>query len=348
MFMVKKGLLVLFSLLLLGAVWNFSQRPLQGEVLLLPNEPKQKGVCWVGGPEMLQGGEIEALLPVGVTHISQTPFGWQESPESPNLKWEVHRPKIWWGESLLGMKATITEARNRQIQTLLKPHIWVKGHWPGAIQMQSEADWQEWFSNYAAFILFYAQFAEEEGVPILCIGTELELTSEKEQEWRSIIKAIRAVYSGKITYAANFTEYQKIKFWDALDYIGIQAYFPLANKEDPTVSFLNQKWAKQIRDIERVQKKFNKPVIFTEIGYCNTADAAISPWIWPSDRKGSRLSEEVQASCYRSFFETVWGKDWLAGVYFWKWYPVPRQVELDFSPQQRKAQEVMAEFFNQE
>jgi hypothetical protein len=346
--MVKKAGWIFFSLLILGGVYAYVLSPLQGEQLWVPEEPKQKGVCWVGGPEVLKGNELEALLPVGVTHISQTPFGWQESPESPNLKWEVHRPRIWWGESLEGMKATIGQARQHQIQTLLKPHIWVKGHWPGAIQMKSEADWQEWFANYTEFIRYYAQFAEEEGLPILCIGTELELTSGREQDWRAVIHAIRAVYSGKITYAANFTEYQKVKFWDALDYIGVQAYFPLAEKDNPTMASLNQNWAKQIREIEKIQKRFNKPVLFTEIGYCNTADAAISPWVWPSDRKGSQISEEVQANCYRSFFETVWEKDWLVGVYFWKWYPVPREIELDFSPQQKMAEHVMTEFFTQQ
>jgi len=307
--------------------------------------PKQKGVCWVGSPRPLEGWELDSLSWNGITHISQTPFGWQGDPNLPDIRWEKHSDRMWWGESLEGVKITTDLGREKGVESILKPHLWVRGEWPGVIKMLTEEDWGTWFGQYAEFILYYAKYAEEHNIPILCIGTELEMTSGRESDWRNLISEIRKVYSGELTYAANFTEYEQVKFWDALDYIGIQAYFPLTDKISPSLDNLKNGWAKKIKEVEKIQKRFQKPVIFTEIGYCNTVDAAIEPWVWPNERKEIALSEEVQALCYQAFFESVWDKDWLAGVYFWKWYPQPRDRSPDFTPQNKKAVEVLKKFY---
>lgn len=341
---MKKSLLLGLLILLVFAIWTYQNQAAE-DVPAIKVLEKQKGVCWVGSPKPLEGWELDVLGSFGVSHISQTPFGWQSDPNLPEIKWEKHTDRMWWGESLKGVEFTTASAREKGIESILKPHLWVRGQWPGAIEMRSEQDWAEWFGQYTEFILYYAQYAESHQIPILCIGTELELTSGREKEWRELIGQIREVYSGELTYAANFTEYEKIGFWNALDYIGIQAYFPLADKNNPDVGSLKNSWNRKIREIEKVQKKFTKPVIFTEIGYCNTEDAAIEPWVWPNERKKVALSEDVQAACYQAFFETVWEKDWLAGAYFWKWYPQPRDRDPDFTPQNKKAQEVMKSFF---
>lgn len=306
---------------------------------------KHRGVCWVAGPHPLQGGELEALTEIGASHISQTPFGWQSQVQDPELRWETHTDKVWWGESLNGLQATLDSARALGLSSMLKPHLWVRGSWPGEISMKNEADWQTWFRNYKAFILYYAQFAEENGMPLLCVGTELEKTSHRENDWRAIITAVREVYSGKLTYAANFTEYEKVAFWDALDYIGVQAYFPLAMGADPALTQLHQGWEKVLPTLENVSRDFEKPIMFTELGYCDTHDAAQEPWLWPNQRQETPISQEMQARCYQAFFEAVWDKPWFQGVYFWKWYPRSRERIPDFTPQNKLAQGVMKDFF---
>lgn len=306
---------------------------------------KQKGVCWVAGPRELSPEALTPLSDFGVSHISQTPFGWQADPNLPEIRWEIHSDRIWWGESLEGLKATTDMAREKGIESILKPHLWIRGSWPGEVEMKTEADWAQWFEAYREFILYFANFAEKEGIPKFCVGTELEKTSHREKEWRAIIREIKKVYSGELTYAANFTEYDKINFWDELDYIGIQAYFPLSKNENPTLKELKSSWGAVLPKIEKIVRRYNKPVIFTEIGYCNTVDAAIAPWVWPNERKETALSEEVQARCYQAFFDTAWQKEWLVGVYFWKWYPEVRDRNPDFTPQGKKAEKVMERAF---
>ncbi len=309
---------------------------------------KHKGVCWVAGREEITQKEIDALLNCNVNWISQTPFGWQREASSSTIGTNFMSDKIWWGESDTGISLTAEIANKSGVKTLLKPHLWVRNGWPGDIEMKSDTAWQNWFSNYEKFILHYAELAEKNKIEFFCIGTELQKTSTHEKEWRAVISKIRSVYSGKLIYAANFhEEFEHIKFWDALDFIGIQAYFSLSNKRDATLEEIIKNWKGPLSAIERVHEKYNKPVMFTEIGYRNDAQGAIEPWTWPRDLKEVPVSDKTQALCYEAFFKAAWNKNWLTGVYFWKWFPhgTRRPETSDFTPQGKPAEKIMKENF---
>jgi hypothetical protein len=260
----------------------------------------------------------------------------------------THSDRVWWGESDSGITETTSLARNVNIKTLIKPHLWIRGSWPGEVKMKNKEDWSSWFSNYRKFILHYAKLAEANKSEMFCIGTELVYATAFEVEWRSLINEIRKVYSGKLTYAANFNrEYENIKFWDALDFIGVQAYFSLSQKNNPTTEEMTTNWSAHLKSIEQVHGRFDKPVIFTEIGYRSTEDAAIEPWKWPQENRDAISSSETQAKCYEAFFKSAWNKPWLAGAYFWKWYPHGAHSlgEIDFTPQGKLAEKVLLENF---
>jgi hypothetical protein len=309
---------------------------------------KHCGVCWVGGREVVTDKEITGLVNNHINWISQTPFGWMQDAGSSSIIFHTQSNRIWWGESDEGIATTTRLARQQGVKTLLKPHLWIRQGWPGDVQMKSDTAWQKWFSNYEKFILHYAALAEKSHIEILCIGTELQQTTPREREWRMLIAKIRKVYKGRLIYAANFhEEFERIRFWDALDYIGIQAYFPLAKNPHAPVSELVKNWEGPVAAIEKIHAKFNKPVIFTEIGYRSDADAAVEPWRWPQHTEGVTVSNQAQSNCYEAFFRAVWNKPWLAGAYFWKWYPhgPHRQPEIDFTPQGKPAEKIMAENF---
>jgi hypothetical protein len=46
----------------------------------------------------------------------------------------------------------------------------------------------------------------------LCFGTELEFGSQKTQYWMQLIQKIKKVYTGKLTYAANWDDFDKVPF----------------------------------------------------------------------------------------------------------------------------------------
>lgn len=288
---------------------------------------KVKGVSWESARGQVESQHLESLRPYHVTWIAQTPFGWQRAWNESEIAFGGQRGM--WGERDSGLVRTAQLARQHGIKTLLKPHIWLRGggqgKWRSDIEMKSEAEWKEWFAQYEAFILHYAVLAEQYGFEGFCIGTELYIaSSEHETEWRDLIQKVRAVYSGQLTYAANFyKEYEAIAFWDALDFIGVQAYFPLTKQQDPTVKQLKKGWKPHLAALRACAQKWNKPIVFTEVGYRSSRDAGIEPWVWPE--RGTvapeKISNEVQARCYQAMFEACWKEDWMQGIFLWKWSP---------------------------
>ncbi|GAB2954887.1 hypothetical protein GCM10027048_20560 [Hymenobacter coalescens] len=323
-------------------------------LLVSPTE-RVRGVSWVAGDSTTEA-EILALKRNHVTWISQTPFGWQADSASPQVVLHTGRRRAYWGEADSGLVHTARLARRHGIRTLLKPHLWLRtrGQWPGQIQMRSAADWQAWFASYSAFILHYARLAEQHRLEALCIGTELKHAAVgHEAEWRRLIGDIRQVYRGQLTYAANWhEEYEGIRFWDALDFIGVQAYFPLSTQPQPDTAALRRAWQPHLQALVRVQQRYQKPVLFTEAGYRAVPTAAAAPWEWPDPRKPQPEDDATQAACYEALFRACWRQPWFAGLFIWKWYPgMPPDAagrrRADFTPQHRPAEQVMARWYAQ-
>ena len=332
----------------------------RGPGAAVADSTRLRGVSWVGG-DSITAEALEPLRHDHVTWLAQTPFGWQGGAAEPAIRTNFGRPSgRWglWGESDAGIAYTTRLARSRGIRTLLKPHLWVRGPsaWPGDINMSNAGDWDAWFTDYAAFILHYAALAEVEHLDGLCIGTELQHATEPahEKAWRNLIKQVRGVYHGPLTYAANWSgEYEQIRFWDALDYVGIQAYFPLSTQARPPLDSLLRGWQPHLQKLARWQQKINKPVVFTEVGYKTTPDAAAKPWEWPERLAAVAPADEAtQARCYEALFRACWGLPWLKGMFIWKWYPSlqadgPARRHADFTPQHKPAEAVLARWYGQ-
>ncbi len=241
------------------------------------------------------------------------------------------------------------------IKIMIKPHIWLRenepGKWRSNIEMKDEEAWDLWFEKYEATMLGYARIATEIGAAQFCLGTELETTvREKPGKWRSLIANIKEVYSGKLTYAANWNEeYQQVPFWDMLDYIGIQAYFPLSEGLNPTLEELEASWAPFVSEIKTVSETFNKPVLFTEIGYRSLKGTSKTPWEWAGiSHWFSRISKKEQYLCYEAFFNTVWNEPWFHGLHIWEWQG--RMTDGDntsFSVEYKPAMNLIAKRFSQ-
>ncbi len=319
------------------------------------SEEKQRGVGWVAGNEIT----LNHMIPLAenkIEWIEQTPFGWQRRYDSPKIAL-ITSGRVLWGETDEGLRITTEYAKKFGIKTLLKPHIWLRekpgGKWRANIDFETEEGWTEWFDNYRTFIIHYATFAQTHDIEILCIGTELHNPAvERAADWRKLIAEIREVYQGKLTYAANwYQEYEEITFWDKLDFIGIQGYFPLTDKSHPSVEDLKRGWKPHLKKIERLSKRYGKPVLFTEQGYKSTHDAAIRPWEWPQEADKKKIDLQTQANCYEAFFQTFWDKPWCAGVYWWKWYPTSKVItnrsaaNALYTPQGKPSQDVIKKWY---
>jgi hypothetical protein len=316
---------------------------------------KHRGVSWVAGHEPVNAADFARLVDANVAWIAQTPFGWQRDERSPDLRL-VTSGRVYWGETDEGLEVTARLARQHGIATLLKPHVWLtrpsEGVWRGDIGMDSDAEWALWFASYRRFALHYAELAERLEMPAFCIGTELHRTvRERPDDWRRLIAEIRGVYSGQLAYAANWNrEVEEVPFWDALDLIGVQGYFPLATAAVPTVEELEAAWRPHVAKLEALAARHGRPVLFTEIGYVSRPGATAEPWLWP-DRQGEKSEPAglaTQAQAYEAFFRVLWDRPWVAGAYFWKWYPNPAAsgpAGADYTPQGKPAEEVLARWY---
>jgi hypothetical protein len=308
-----------------------------------------RGVCLVAGGPVDEEVFLD-LRAHGVQWISQTPFGWQRRAHEPRFEIVTDGP-VYWGETDEGLAATTQLARKHGIDTMLKPHLWLldrsRGQWEGSIAMRSDADWRRWFENYELFVVHYAMLADSIGAAAFCIGTELEGTTDREAEWRRIIASVRRAYHGPITYAANWSgEFERIRFWDALDFIGIQAYFPVATAPQRNVDSLVAGWQPVRARLEALARHTGKPIVFTEIGYRSERGTAVEPWRWRAHEPADSLE---QAACYEAAFRALWNEEWFGGFYWWKWFPSdaePRAArDVNFSPQGKPAAEVMRRWY---
>ncbi len=303
---------------------------------------KMKGVCWEALWDSVRVNDVQSLNDHGVEWISQTPFAWQSGVNSPELKFRSDKKRNRSRDTSLVEMATM--ARKKGIKTLLKPHIWIteaNGKWRSDIDMNSPEEWDQWFERYEAFIMHYAQIAATHNFEGLCIGTELYIAStQHEQRWRNIIANIRKIYPGQLTYAANFyKEYEEIAFWDALDYIGIQGYFPLTQNEKPSLKELKKGWEPHVQKIKEVQARWDMPIVFTEIGYKSSTDSAISPWEWEKrgeDVDPQEICDTTQAICYQAVFEMFWKEEWIGGFFIWKWTSEIYRNPTDTSARRRR------------
>lgn len=159
--------------------------------------------------------------------------------------------------------------------------------------------------------------------------------------WRALIAQVREIYAGKLTYAANFDQYFEVGFWDALDIIGINAYFQLRDPSrarpagDSLQEELRDGWKGVFTDIQRMrrtQKLGDKPVLFTELGYTQHHEGTFEPWamqglsvlgpagaqrlyIWQEQPKApEERAEAVRALAWAQ--RTMPGV--LSGVLYWK------------------------------
>lgn len=211
-----------------------------------------------------------------------------------------------------------------------KPHLayWGSFEWRGAIRFDTQPQWRRFFSTYRKFILAQAEIAEASKVPLFAVGTELDATLEHEKQWRKIIADVRKVYSGQLTYAANWDAVEKVPFWDALDLVGVQAYFPVgpAEARGPALRAGVRGWLDRLGALST---KTGRPVLLAEVGYARSKVAPSEPWKPSVDSSPEAI--RLRTELTRLVLEESQGRPWLLGMFWWKWIPGWNLWDRDFS-----------------
>jgi hypothetical protein len=255
---------------------------------------------------------LRELRELGVTWVSIMPFAFHRG--TADLRWGGNA--IW--ETDESLEAVTKQAHALGLKVMLKPHVW--GRRELGMEQWTAGQWQAWFDAYARFIEHYATIARDARVDAFCIGNEQKVASAHEPQWRAIIARIRTLYRGPLTYGANFDEVFDVKFWDALDWIGVSGYFPLSEARTPDRAELVKAWQPILGRLEQLSTTTHRPVLFTEIGYRSADGAAWRQW---EIARQAPLNLDAQRVAYEAFFEAVWPRPWILGAYPWKWFSYP-------------------------
>lgn len=313
-------------------------------------DKKHRGMSVFGWSEN-NSEAINSLVRANVEWVAVIPFLYQKD-EKTKLVDIPENPNRYTRRDSSHIRA-INDLHQKGIRVQLKPHLWMNDGWRSNITLDNIQEWDAWFESYRTNMLRYARIAQETKTELFCVGTELKTSIKKQPEkWERLIDEIRQIYTGELTYAANwYDEYEHISFWNKLDYIGVQAYFPLTSIKNPDLETIEKGWEKHLIALVAIHEKYDKPILFTEVGYKSDADATIKPWEWSPFLSGitKKKSDKTQQLAYEALFKQTWNQPWFAGVYIWQWdnrtTEESAKTDIDFSPRFKPAENVMAKWF---
>ena len=282
---------------------------------------------------------LERMAEANTEYVAITVWWLQENISTTRI---YRKPD--WTATDTALAIAIAKAHELGMKVMLKPMVDpedVSTHFRGEIPVS-----REWFASYDAFIRAYARFAEENGVELLCVGCEFKGTEQDETSWRRVIDEVKEHYTGPLTYAATFDSFQSITWWDSLDYVGIDAYFPLTNRKDPSPDALKQTWNRIANAIEHWALKIKKPIVFTEIGYRSGDGNNMEPANWIATLN---LDVQEQFDSYSAALQALWNKPWFYGFYWWIWESNPNAGgpdDTDFSPQNKPVEDLIRSWYS--
>lgn len=236
---------------------------------------------------------------------------------------------------------TLRQAKARGLRAGLLPIVRLEvrrpHEWRGRIAPREGVD--TWFSHYGAYVLRMARLAEEGGADRFGVGSELLSLERHDERWRALIAEVRKVYGGKLFYSANWDHFEPIRFWDALDEVGVTAYFELVRSDErPTREALVKAWTWPRMELARLRRRLGKPLLITEVGYPSKVTAARYPW---DETRRAPLDLALQADLYAAFCEAFQGTGVVDGVYFWNWFGFGGPSDGDYTPRGKPAARVM-------
>jgi len=325
--------------------------------------------------------QLIRLQATGATWVRILVTYFQDTVNTTTL-YPIPKPSLYATASDAELKHIINLAHSMGFQVLFSPIIdpnWElatnnrSGNlstWRGEIGLYfTEADWNNWFANYEKVIVYYAQMAQELGVDLFAVGAELNTPFSRNPQFRAIVEEVRTVFKGTITAAVNHDQALSnqtceggmvcaITWFDTLDLIGIDAYFELhTQSEQPSVVEIMEAWQEYFPGIEDLHVKWNKSILFVEIGYTSSYASHARPYamnliafddcsVW-----ALCVFLQEQQNCYEAFFRTFWSQNWFDGVFWWLWRTDIHDgftSDPGFSPVGKPAEMVMTQWYHLE
>lgn len=289
---------------------------------------------------------MKKLKETGADWIALSFYTFQETYSSTEITFD-------YGHTMTDrdIEFAVKKAKELGLKVCLKPVVNCKDKiWRARIGFPEEAIdlWGKWFQSYTNFMLHYAELAEELGCEMLCIGCEMVATERQTDHWEKVIERVREVYHGPLIYNANHGKEEGVKWFDKVDIIGTSAYYPVAEKPGDSEENMIKKWEDVKAKMYNLHKKFNKPILFMEIGCRSAESCAMMPWDF--SHTNLPFNEIEQANFYSSVLKVFWNEPWFAGFFWWDWsvniYPLEEaKTNRGFDIYGKKAEQVLREWY---
>ncbi|NOU31705.1 MAG: hypothetical protein HOO96_27705 [Polyangiaceae bacterium] len=286
---------------------------------------------------------------MGARWIALTPFGRVGSLAGYGVDPSFEAP---FEENKKAVAQAIRQAHAQGLSVMLVPHLWVEsGEWRALIDPGSDAGWRRWSESYGAFLKGWAKVAAENQVDLLSVGVELRswVTSTRAPSFSALVHDVRAIYKGPLTYSANWDDVDDTVILGDVDVIGINAFYPLAEKEGADLRTLREGGERVRSRVQKLASNWQKPVLFTEIGYTTRKDPAVKPWEWPDAMKNVVVDQKAQADAYAGLLGPLLEEPAFAGFFVWRVYADPddvsQEAEWGFSPRGKLSELVMRDAF---
>lgn len=310
---------------------------------------KINGLTMVAPPQPFDADPMAPVKQTGAGWIAVVPYAFTP-PGKAEVRYAAHSSWQWWGESPAGAAATIQMAKQAGLKVMLKPQVYVPRGWTGVLDFATEAEWEAWEKGYERYILHFAAIADSTGAELFCIGTEFNAAIQKRTAfWKKLIATVRQTYGGPLVYSANWDDWERVPFWQDLDYIGLGGYFPLVEAPTPSVDTLVQAW-RPIRDrLKAFAERQQRPLLFTEYGYLSVDHCGWRNWELEQNIQARPINEQAQANCLDALHTVFQQEPWWAGGFLWKWFPNGKghegYPERDYTPQGKLGEAALKKWF---
>lgn len=285
----------------------------------------------VGDAGLGEAAAAERLRADGLNTVSL--YVWWEV-DSPTAS-SVHPYSDTLSDTELSAEMAADEATG--LQVMLFPILYCTGCQGGDRSVLHPADVRGFFASYGAFVDHYAALAQAAGARTLFVGSEMSSLEGRLTPglWRSLIAGVRRIFHGQIGYEENWDVLGNAPFLDAVDLIGVSAYFPLDGSASPSLGQLLADWHSSsmpgwqgrdwVRQVAALAGRFHKPVVFGEVGYMSGDFAAAHPYLdyYANPNPG------LQANLYQALLETFQAYDWWAGAVWWDYQVTPDALAVN-------------------
>ncbi len=292
---------------------------------------------------------VDEAARMGATWVSLTPFGRVLDLKPTGVDRSFEAP---FEQNRRDVLRAMAQAHAAGLKVLLVPHLWVEsGEWRALIQPGDDGAWARWAAGYRAFVAAWAEVAQEGGADMMSVGVEQRswVTTQRAPLYREVVAAVRSRYQGPLTYSANWDDAEDTVIWGDLDVIGINAFYPLADKDGSPYEKLLEGGERVAARVKALGERWGRPVLFTEIGYTTRPDPAIKPWEWPDGMKNVKVDEAAQADAYAALIGPLLSLPGFVGFFVWRLYADPedtsQEAEWGFSPRGKLAELVMRDAF---